>query len=93
MYEAKLVTAVVQPCWDDEDGHYILRPNASLTPRYKIMRCLGQGTFGTVAECWDRVLEKYCAIKIIRAIKKYRDASKTEIRILRELERNDPYSL
>ncbi|KAI8327136.1 kinase-like domain-containing protein [Choanephora cucurbitarum] len=71
------------PC-DDKDGHYIIKPNESLTPRCmnifsldKMMRLLGQGTFGKVVECYDRVKRTYCAIKIIRAIPKYRDASQS----------------
>ncbi|RKP22626.1 hypothetical protein SYNPS1DRAFT_25567 [Syncephalis pseudoplumigaleata] len=82
-------TAALPPC-DDKEGHYIVTPNENLTPRYKIMRLLGQGTFGKVAQCWDRQTRQYCAIKIIRAVQKYRDASRIEIRVLRELQRWDP---
>ncbi|ORE21429.1 kinase-like protein [Rhizopus microsporus] len=67
---------ITQAC-DDKDGHYIIKPNESLTPRYKIMKLLGQGTFGKVVECYDRVKRNFCAIKIIRAIPKYRDASQS----------------
>lgn len=59
----------------------------------KIMRILGQGTFGRVVECYDRVRRKFCAIKIIRAIPKYRDASKIEIRVLNTLKKHDPLNL
>lgn len=54
------------------------------------MSQLGQGTFGKVVECYDRETHKYVAIKIIRAIQKYRDASKIEIRVLQTLRTNDP---
>ncbi|KAI9475479.1 MAG: kinase-like domain-containing protein [Benjaminiella poitrasii] len=80
------------PC-DDKDGHYIVRPNDLLTSQYKIMRLLGQGTFGKVVECFDRVRRTFCAIKIIRAVPKYRDASKTEIRVLNTLKKHDPLNL
>lgn len=59
----------------------------------KIMRLLGQGTFGKVVECYDRIRRTYCAIKIIRAIPKYRDASKIEIRVLNTLKQHDPLNL
>ncbi len=49
------------------------------------MKLLGQGTFGKVVECYDKKLRKYVAIKIIRAVQKYRDASQIEIRVLRTL--------
>ncbi|KAG2232161.1 hypothetical protein INT48_006035, partial [Thamnidium elegans] len=78
---------------DDKDGHYIIKPNESLTPRYKMMKLLGQGTFGKVVECYDRVKRTFCAIKIIRAIPKYRDASKIEIRVLNTLKEHDPINL
>ncbi|KAF7731770.1 dual specificity protein kinase kns1 [Apophysomyces ossiformis] len=94
-------TSVIQPPFDDKDGHYIIKPNESLTPRciyltmanHKMMRLLGQGTFGKVVECYDRVKRTFCAIKIIRAIPKYRDASKIEIRVLNTLKENDPLNL
>lgn len=56
----------------------------------KIIRLLGQGTFGKVVECYDRETNRHCAIKIIRAVQKYRDASKIEARVLSTLKRNDP---
>ncbi|KAG0735570.1 hypothetical protein G6F57_013657 [Rhizopus arrhizus] len=84
---------MMPPVYDDKDGHYIIRINESLTPQYKIMRILGQGTFGRVVECYDRVRRKFCAIKIIRAIPKYRDASKIEIRVLNTLKKHDPLNL
>jgi dual-specificity kinase len=58
-----------------------------------MMRLLGQGTFGKVVECYDRVKRTFCAIKIIRAIPKYRDASKIEIRVLNSLKEHDPINL
>ncbi|KAF9912107.1 dual specificity protein kinase kns1 [Linnemannia zychae] len=78
------------PPWDDKEGHYIVVPGEDLTSRYKMIRLLGQGTFGKVVECYDRDLKKHCAIKIIRAVQKYRDASKIEARVLNTLKRNDP---
>ncbi|KAG0067850.1 dual specificity protein kinase kns1, partial [Podila epicladia] len=76
--------------WDDKEGHYIVVPNQDLIKRYKILRLLGQGTFGKVVECFDRETGQHCAIKIIRAVQKYRDASKTEIRVLATMKAYDP---
>jgi hypothetical protein len=42
---------------------------------------LGQGTFGKVVEAIDTETNTREAIKIIRAIPKYRDASRIEIRV------------
>jgi dual-specificity kinase len=54
------------------------------------MRLLGQGTFGKVVQCYDREQYRFCAVKIIKAVQKYRDASKIELRVLSTLSRNDP---
>ena len=75
---------------DDDQGHFIVKQGDYVTSRYKILRLLGQGTFGKVVECYDKKLRKYVAIKIIRAVQKYRDASQIEIRVLRTLRENDP---
>ncbi|KAJ8121598.1 hypothetical protein ONZ43_g1988 [Nemania bipapillata] len=75
---------------DDDDGHYIVVPDADLTPQYQIRKLLGQGTFGKVVEARDRKRGKLVAIKIIRAVQKYRDASRIELRVLQTLKANDP---
>jgi serine/threonine protein kinase len=55
----------------------------------KIVRLLGQGTFGKVVEARNVENRRKVAIKIIRAVQKYRDASKIEIRVLETLRRHD----
>ncbi|EKX41499.1 hypothetical protein GUITHDRAFT_88400 [Guillardia theta CCMP2712] len=75
--------------WDDKDGHYMITLGESLLPRYKILKVIGEGTFGKVTQCWDRHEKKYVAIKIIKSIQKYRDAAKVEISILKDIERKD----
>lgn len=56
----------------------------------RIVRLLGQGTFGKVVEAYDNNTRSLVAVKIIRSIPKYRDASKIEIRVLKTLKQNDP---
>lgn len=41
-------------------------------------------------ECYDKQTKKNVAIKIVRAIEKYRDAAKLEIEVLETLQENDP---
>ncbi|EFR04247.1 CMGC/CLK protein kinase [Nannizzia gypsea CBS 118893] len=74
---------------DDEDGHYIVNPDTNLTDKYSIIRLLGQGTFGKVVEAYDRQRKTRCAVKIIRSVQKYRDASRIELRVLSTLASND----
>jgi dual-specificity kinase len=56
----------------------------------RTVRLLGQGTFGKVVEAVDTHTQARVAIKIIRAIPKYRDASKIEVRVLQKLKERDP---
>ncbi|KAI5293678.1 Dual specificity protein kinase clk3 [Ascosphaera acerosa] len=76
---------------DDADGHYIVIEGTDLAGRFRIVRLLGQGTFGKVVEAidlHDRRKERV-AVKIIRSVQKYRDASKIELRVLQTLKQND----
>ncbi|OVA20834.1 Protein kinase domain [Macleaya cordata] len=79
------------PPWrdDDKDGHYIFALGENLTSRYKIHSKMGEGTFGQVLECWDKERNEMVAIKIIRSIKKYREAAMIEIDVLEKLARHD----
>ena len=54
---------------------------------------MGQGTFGKVVECTDKKYSTRVAVKIIKAIQKYRDAAKIEIRVLEELGDRDRMGL
>ncbi|KAI9646086.1 serine threonine protein kinase CMGC group [Ciborinia camelliae] len=55
-----------------------------------VMKLLGQGTFGKVVQAKDHHDNgKLVAIKIIRSVQKYRDASKIELRVLSTLKAND----
>uniref|UniRef100_A0A0C9RVL8 dual-specificity kinase n=1 Tax=Wollemia nobilis TaxID=56998 RepID=A0A0C9RVL8_9CONI len=79
------------PPWrdDDKDGHYMFALGENLTHRYKIVRKMGEGTFGQVLECWDRESREFVAIKIVRGIEKYRDAARVEISVLHEVAKYD----
>ncbi|KAJ4951150.1 hypothetical protein NE237_027982 [Protea cynaroides] len=74
---------------DDREGHYVYNLGENLTPRYKILGKMGEGTFGRVLECWDRQTREHVAIKVVRSICKYREAAKIEIDILQHLCSND----
>lgn len=90
---------------DDDDGHFVVTPETYLGDRCmfsrmiyqqvanafpdQVVRLLGQGTFGKVVEAIDRRTKTRCAIKIIRSVQKYRDASRIELRVLSTLSHND----
>ncbi|XP_076929554.1 serine/threonine-protein kinase AFC3-like [Bidens hawaiensis] len=73
---------------DDREGHYTYSLGENLTPRYKILSKMGEGTFGRVLECWDRQTREYVAIKVVRSIRKYRDAAMIEVDVLEQLAKN-----
>jgi dual-specificity kinase len=59
-------------------------------PVDRMDKLLGQGTYGRVMEAVDRRRPNECvAIKIIRSVQKFRDASQVELRVLRTLQAND----
>ncbi|KAF5099672.1 hypothetical protein D0Z00_001555 [Geotrichum galactomycetum] len=75
---------------DDADGHLDVTKHKSLANgRYVIQKVLGQGTFGKVVSAYDTTKRTLCAVKIIRAIPKYRDASKIELRVLTAIAKYD----
>ncbi|KAG5562631.1 hypothetical protein RHGRI_005380 [Rhododendron griersonianum] len=53
----------------------------------RIASCVG--TFGRVLECWDRQTREYVAIKVVRSIRKYREAAMIEIDVLQNLAKNE----
>ncbi|KAK5132367.1 hypothetical protein LTR08_009138 [Meristemomyces frigidus] len=77
---------------DDEDGHYLVHENSRLGERYNLMNLLGQGTFGKVVRALDVRTRKEVAVKIIRAVPKYRDASRIELRVLQTLRAADEHN-
>jgi dual-specificity kinase len=77
--------------YDAFSVYHLIRFHADLTFSDRTVRLLGQGTFGKVVEARDTQNNNQAvAIKIIRAIPKYRDASRIEIRVLQRLKEKDP---
>ncbi|KAF5207026.1 Serine/threonine-protein kinase AFC3 [Thalictrum thalictroides] len=74
---------------DDSEGHYVFKYGENLTPRFKILSKMGEGTFGRVLECWDREARETVAIKVVRSIRKYRTAAMVEIEVLQHLAKNE----
>ncbi|KAF7090240.1 hypothetical protein CFC21_093022 [Triticum aestivum] len=81
----------LSPPWrpDDKDGHYVFTLGENLTPRYRILSKMGEGTFGQVLECWDLENQESVAIKIVRSLQKYREAAMIEIDVLQRLGKHD----
>lgn len=75
---------------DDEDGHLIYKNGDVVQDRYEILKTLGEGTFGKVVQVTDRESNgRSFALKIIKAVPKYREAAKLEINVLNKLAEKD----
>lgn len=76
---------------DDSDGHYVVKIGSGFAnDRFVVKEMLGQGTFGKVIKAFDNQSNEMVAIKIIKSIPKYREASKIELRVLTMLKKHDP---
>ncbi|XP_067852381.1 dual specificity protein kinase CLK4 [Heptranchias perlo] len=70
---------------DDEEGHLVYHTGDKLKARYEIISNLGEGAFGKVVECIDLKKGVYMALKIIKNIARYREAARSEVRVLEEI--------
>eukprot|EP00742_Colponemidia_sp_Colp-10_P010311 GILJ01011318.1.p1 GENE.GILJ01011318.1~~GILJ01011318.1.p1 ORF type:complete len:375 (+),score=32.29 GILJ01011318.1:26-1126(+) len=77
------------PNKDEDEDHFDFEHGMSITPRYKVYRLLGDGTFGRALEVWDRKREKFCALKIVRRVKRYTDAARIEAEVLTAIRHHD----
>eukprot|EP00051_Salpingoeca_urceolata_P018357 m.257069 g.257069 ORF g.257069 m.257069 type:complete len:463 (+) comp19179_c0_seq3:314-1702(+) len=75
---------------DNENHDYIIRTGEVWQDRYEIRGILGKGSFGQVAEAFDRTENKRVAIKIIKNKTAFRNQAKIEIRLLEEMNQADP---
>ena len=75
---------------DDEEGHLVYSNGDVIQDRYKILATLGEGTFGKVVKVKDSLKNEILALKIIKNVKKYREAAKLEINVLEKLAKYDP---
>jgi len=68
----------------DDEGHLKYKLKDSLL-HYQIETTLGEGTFGKVLGCHDQKTSKKYAIKVIKNVKRYREAAKLELDALYKL--------
>ncbi|KAJ1609170.1 serine/threonine kinase-1 [Cryptosporidium canis] len=75
----------------DEIEHFQWYVGQYLTPRYRILDIIGEGTFGRVFECEDLKRKRKVAIKVIRDVQRYTSAAKIEAEILRDINMEDEF--
>ncbi|XP_077595983.1 dual specificity protein kinase CLK4-like isoform X1 [Stigmatopora nigra] len=69
----------------EEMGHMLYHVGLVIKQRYEVVSTLGEGAFGKVLECIDRVKGIHVAVKIARNIKCFWQAAKCEIAVLEEI--------
>ncbi|XP_044135476.1 dual specificity protein kinase CLK3-like isoform X1 [Bufo gargarizans] len=75
---------------DDKEGHLMCRIGDRILDRYEMVKILGEGTFGRVVECLDHHSgSTRVALKIIRNVRKYREAALLEINVLKKIQEQD----
>lgn len=78
---------------DNEEGHLKFREGLVLNARFTMIRKLGEGTFGRVFECADQEDDnKKKAVKVVRAVERYKHDAVVEASVLDELAQLDPKS-
>lgn len=77
--------------YDDERHDLIIRAGEVWNDRYEITGLvLGKGSFGQVAEAYDRQQKKTVAIKVIKNRRAFKHQARIEISLLEEMNRADP---
>jgi len=74
----------------DEIVHFSWQKGMLMNQRYKMVRLLGDGTFGRVLLAQDQRENREVAIKVIRDVKRYAENAKIEADILKDIRRVDP---
>jgi len=75
---------------DDENSDYIIQIGERIQNRYVVKQKIGKGSFGQVVCAFDERKNENVAIKIIKSRLPFFQQAKTEISLLKELNREDP---
>eukprot|EP00040_Diaphanoeca_grandis_P012741 m.64499 g.64499 ORF g.64499 m.64499 type:complete len:506 (+) comp23439_c0_seq1:822-2339(+) len=75
--------------YDDARNDYIIRPGEVWFDRYEIKGMLGKGSFGQVAEAYDRAEQTLVAIKIIKNKSAFRNQARIEVNLLEQMNKVD----
>ena len=75
--------------FDFDNGNYKLVKGDHLAYRYEIKDLIGNGSFGTVCECFDHKNKAAVAIKVLKNKKSFHHQGGIEISILKAIKDND----
>lgn len=77
--------AIYNHGYDDERGDYLVVDGDHMCYRYEVIKILGKGSFGQVAQCRDHMTGGSVAVKIIRNKKRFHSQALVEVKILGQL--------
>lgn len=75
--------------FDTSEHDLIIQIGEIWNNRYRIVRCLGKGSFGQVVEAFDMVDNENVAVKVIKNRKAFHHQALVEVRILQFLKHAD----
>lgn len=75
--------------YDNESNNYILISGDHLAYRFEILSLFGAGAFGQAVRCYDHMMKRQVAIKVIVNTEQMHEQGKMEAKILSKLNRGE----
>ncbi|XP_047203391.1 SRSF protein kinase 2-like isoform X3 [Girardinichthys multiradiatus] len=71
-------------------GYYPVEIGEIFVDRYQVLKKLGWGHFSTVWLCWDMVMKRFVALKVVKSAETFRETALDEIKLLKCVRDSDP---
>lgn len=81
---------------DDPEGNLRLAAGDHIAYRYQVIKLLGKGSFGVVAQCYDHKTGAHVAVKIVKNKKRFQQQAAVEanfVQTLTDKDANDSYHI
>ncbi|KAG5361234.1 Dual specificity protein kinase pom1 [Yarrowia sp. C11] len=75
---------------DDSEGNLRLAAGDHIAYRYQVIKLLGKGSFGVVAQCYDHKHGCHVAVKIVKNKKRFQQQAAVEANFVESLTAKDP---
>lgn len=75
--------------FDTESNEYLSKINEHLAYRYEVKEKIGKGSFGVVLKCYDHKKKEFCALKILKNVKRLYEQGLVEAKLIKHLNEND----
>ncbi|XP_014329939.1 SRSF protein kinase 2-like [Xiphophorus maculatus] len=71
-------------------GYYRVEIGEIFVDRYQVLKKLGWGHFSTVWLCWDMVMKRFVALKVVKSAEMFTETALDEIKLLKCVRDSDP---